>query len=291
MGTSTRWTGPKGRAWASAAGSLNKSIREILEARALEEGVAGGAEGERSTVPGGLVGADGAGPASAPVSPGVKVVEFDLDELERHYLAFSRALVDELRNDQESFGLRDAVETCGRQYVSGLIDLRMKPWVGHPAHGDLRTSDARNALISFLVEQSCPPGSTLAQAMTRQAAVRVSTALVEEAVRRRAPLHRESLLGDELFCLIFRMFFAEVVTEFLATLIAAKISVVVPVLVLVDPGGLLSTYIAEKVAKQMPTPCEERDRRPRSPMSEIAEDLVDEMIPRWLETALDGEPS
>lgn len=89
-----------------------------------------------------------------------------------------------------------------------------------------------------------------------------------------------------LFCLIHRMFFAEAVTEFLTTVIAAKIRLELPFLVLVDPMGALTNYIAARLAEAMPSPCEEKQRsRSSSLITEIGMDLVDEVIPRWLEVA------
>ncbi|GAA1547294.1 hypothetical protein GCM10009741_58640 [Kribbella lupini] len=94
-------------------------------------------------------------------------------------------------------------------------------------------------------------------------------------------------MDDELFCELYRLFFADAITGFLAGVIAAKMSVLLPGLALIDPAGQLTRYLAEKIAEAMPTPCEEKAaERPDDPLVDVAHDLVTQTFDRWLDRAL-----
>lgn len=217
---------------------------------------------------------------------GGTAVSFPDDEADRLGDAFRIALIHHLRENPDSYGLRSAVTQHAVRFIEVTTELVNVPWVDHPAHMDFTTPEARDGLVGALTDRVCPPGGPLGHAVLRRATVRTIGEMVDSAADRDRSRSHSTLLDDELFCLLYRTFFADAVTEFLTSVIAAKITLVVPGLVLVDPSGQIAAYITGKVAEQIPTPCMAKAQSgSKDPVTEIAADLVHDTFDRWLETA------
>ena len=102
-------------------------------------------------------------------------------------------------------------------------------------------------------------GGTMADAAVRRAAAASAGRLLQTLEERPEACGlpgRDSLAGD-LFCLLYQWFFADVVAEFLRTVIAEKVKLVVPLLPAVDPEDHIVDWVAERVLKLLPNPCVE----------------------------------
>lgn len=90
--------------------------------------------------------------------------------------------------------------------------------------------------------------------------------------------------------MIYRLFFAEAVTGFLQSVIAAKITLMVPVLPAVDPAGHIADWIAKEITSIIPTPCQERDKHGAGPsLADLGRSLVEEAVERALGIPTDGQ--
>ncbi|WAP58317.1 hypothetical protein [Streptomyces sp. S465] len=101
-------------------------------------------------------------------------------------------------------------------------------------------------------------GGTVADAAVRRAAVTSARRLLERHPEAGGP--GGSGLSGEVFCLLFRGFFADVVAEFLRTAVAEKVKRVAPLLPAVDPEDHIADWIAEHLLGLLPDPCEEATR-------------------------------
>ncbi|WAL64724.1 hypothetical protein ORV05_27750 [Amycolatopsis cynarae] len=187
-------------------------------------------------------------------------------EAARHASAFLAALESELRADTAAFGL---VET-GRKVGGGLVDVvealsREGPVALGPLAGT--TADERAELfVSRFVARTAGQGGVLTDAVARRAAAQAAeTLLTKHPVLRHAVETGTDAaatpIEDGLFCEIYRLFFADLVTGFLATVIAGKITLMVPVLPVLDPAGKIVNWLAGKVVEMVPTPCQEKEKR------------------------------
>ncbi|QFU88952.1 hypothetical protein YIM_18865 [Amycolatopsis sp. YIM 10] len=125
-------------------------------------------------------------------------------------------------------------------------------------------------------------GTTIADAVVRRAATACAERILASPVAAKV-IEREGSgwsFPDDLFCEIYRLFFADFVAEFVRAVIAEKVKLTVPALVLVDPSGQIADWVAEQITAVLPTPCAEKDRHlddPRS-ISELARDMLPEAV-------------
>src|SRR5262249_35167075 len=90
-------------------------------------------------------------------------------------------------------------------------------------------------------------------------------------------------IDDNLFCMIYRLFFADAVTGFLQSVIAAKITLMVPALPAVDPAGQITDWIAEQITSAVPTPCQERTEHRSGPsLADLGRSLIKDAVKRAL---------
>jgi hypothetical protein len=167
-----------------------------------------------------------------------------------------------------------------------MTELLSAPWPDHRLYRAIESDDdADRLLLEFTAQIAAPPGS-ISSAQSKPAAVRVADVLVDRARRGSPGDSSWKLVDDELFCELYRLFFADAVTGFLAGVIAAKISVALPGIALIDPTGQLTGYLAEKIAAAIPTPCEDKAERPDDPLGDVAQDMVTQTFDRWLDQAV-----
>ncbi|MFB7296905.1 hypothetical protein [Streptomyces rubiginosohelvolus] len=130
------------------------------------------------------------------------------------------------------------------------------------ALGSLAVEGAQSEgeLVARLVSEVGGGGGTLADAAVRRG--------VAEAVRDVGGQHPE--LDDameaasagggfawDILCDLYQVFFADMVGEFLRSVVAEHVKLAVPVLVATDPEGRIADWVAEKLVDLVPNPCEE----------------------------------
>ncbi|MBT8224226.1 MAG: hypothetical protein HKP61_01800 [Dactylosporangium sp.] len=256
MGTSRPLRGPIGPNWERARQAGRRW------ARAIE--AAGGPGTSTETVP----------PETTPAPA---------DDVDPFGTACRRALAEDLADDPDRYGLRPAAVAAGQRLVDALAAL-MRGETLPPPTGPV-PDDPVGALRAGLVEQVAGDGTLIADSVVRRAAVRCAERLTEPG----SPITAALADGDvrpgsrsvtgELFCVIYRMFFGEVVGEFLKTAIAAKLQVMVPVLPVLPLGigGKVAEWAAGKAVELIPNPCEEKERPDNAGLSlpAVATKLLD----------------
>lgn len=61
----------------------------------------------------------------------------------------------------------------------------------------------------------------------------------------------------DILCDLYQVFFADLVGEFLRSVVAEHVKLTVPVLLAADPEDRIADWVAEKVVDLVPNPCEE----------------------------------
>lgn len=311
MGTSRRWPGPSGGPWRPVNGRLTRLLRE-LEARpgsvvvlppGADDGTGpanvGDAGEELVTCPGSVAippprAGGGTGPADVGDAGSVLVVGLSPDEVARLGQSYRNALAVELRAMPDCFGLRSAVEQSGRRLVDILeaIDLHGLAWF-RPFES-VTAEERLDEFVARFADQVAHSVGLTVDAVVRQAAADTARYLLD-----RSPALRHAVetgdgdavgIDDELFCMIYRLFFAYVVTRFLQSVIAAKITLMVPVLPAVDPAGHIANWIAEKIVSIIPTPCQGKDKHGVGPsLADLGRSLVEKAVERALGIPTDGQ--
>jgi hypothetical protein len=254
MGTSRALGGPKGPGWDRAGRAGRTWLRT------------GGGSGQHPYVP----------------------------DIEPYGRACLRALADELTADPDWAGLRPAMLRAGERLVDALGALQPEGVAGTHAPGAGSPTGPIGALQGAFIDAVAesvdlarthgssdvvPGGSVDALQVAFVDAVAGSGNRVVDTAMRRAATHCAELLtgangpiavtphqwntsaaalNGDLLCAIYRTFFAEVVAEFLKTVIAAKIELAVPVLPALPfgAGHELALWVAGHVVNLIPDPCE-----------------------------------
>ncbi|MFI1224189.1 MULTISPECIES: hypothetical protein [unclassified Streptomyces] len=152
-----------------------------------------------------------------------------------------------MREDQSAFGLVDAATEAGYRLADAMAVMAR----------DGPTASADDFLARFTDEVG-GRGSTITDAAIRRAATDTAERLLERqnAEAGEGEAAGGGLAGD-LLCLLYQWFFADIVTEFLRSVIAEKVKLVVPVLHVLDPGDHVADWAADKVVSLVPNLCEE----------------------------------
>ncbi|MFJ1694446.1 hypothetical protein ACIO6T_21455 [Streptomyces sp. NPDC087532] len=203
MGTSTRWKGPSGDRWSSAARRL---ARWRDDSR----------------------------------NPDQRLEEIAADHL--------RALHETLRADRSAFGLYDTACAAGERLAGALGSLA--------AEG----AESADTLVARLISEVGGDGGTLADAAVRRGVA----AAVRDVWDRHPELDDAMDAGAagggfawDILCDLYQAFFADMVGEFLRSVVAEHVKLAVPVLIATDPEGRIADWVAEKVVDLVPNPCEE----------------------------------
>ncbi|MDX3759022.1 hypothetical protein [Streptomyces sp. AK02-04a] len=168
-----------------------------------------------------------------------------LEEIAADHLS---ALHETLRADRSAFGLYDTACAAGERLAGALGSLAIEG------------AESEDALVARLVSEVGGDGGTLADA-----AVRRGVAAAVRDVRDRHPELDEVIGGGaagggfawDILCDLYQVFFADMVGEFLRSVVAEHIKLAVPVLIATDPEGRIADWVAEKVVDLVPNPCEE----------------------------------
>jgi hypothetical protein len=219
------------------------------------------------------------------------------DEVARLGQAYREALAAELRDTPDCFGLQSAVEQSARRLVDALeaIDLDGLKWLG-----SFDSSVAEERLDEFVarfIDQVAHSVGLTVDAVVRRAAADAARNLLDRSAALRHAVETGSQdavtvkIDDDLFCMIYRLFFADAVTGFLQSVIAAKIILMVPALPAVDPTGHITDWIAEQITSAVPTPCQKRTEHNGGPsLADLGRSLVEDAVERALGIPTDGPP-
>ncbi|WP_328465994.1 hypothetical protein [Streptomyces sp. NBC_00448] len=154
-----------------------------------------------------------------------------------------------MRENQSAFGLVDAATAAGYRLADVMAVLTQE--------GPGNLNDPGEFLARFTNEVG-GDGGTVTDAAIRRAAADTAERFLkhQSAATGAAEVAGAGLTGD-LLCLLYQWFFADIVSEFLRSVIAEKIKLVVPVLPVLDPGDRIADWAADKVLSLVPSPCEE----------------------------------
>ena len=254
MGTSTKLPGPKGR-W-----TIGSRVRREPALRGEQE-----SEADHPVL-------------SRPLPP---------EKVEEYAQTYLDALRSDLCTDPRAYGLLNAAHRAGERLTEVMAGLT-HDGIASLGLGDESTPDEHaDAFIARFTDQVAVCTGLPADAAVRRACVRTAERLLEKDARVRAAVEGGTdltgWLVDELFCELYRMFFADIVQEFLHTMITANIALAVPVLPTVDPAGLIAHSAAKVILQLIPTPCKESDRRADgSPLHRLGRELAGEALERAL---------
>ncbi|MEV6506911.1 hypothetical protein AB0M61_12380 [Streptomyces sp. NPDC051642] len=168
-----------------------------------------------------------------------------LEEIAAEHLS---ALHETLRADRSAFGLYDTACAAGERLAGALGSLAVEG------------AESEDALVARLVSEVGGDGGTLADAAVR----RGMAAAVHDVWSRHPEL--DDAMGEgatgggfawDILCDLYQVFFADMVGEFLRSVVAEHIKLAVPVLIATDPEGRIADWVAEKVVDLVPSPCEE----------------------------------
>lgn len=274
MGTSTKLPGPVGGSWSASKSALTRSLTKIERTvpAPVQATTASSSQG------------GGASTAAGETALGQSERWRDV-EAPRHGEAFLQALESELRADVDAFSLVETSSHAGDRLVGSLETLGRD---GPSALGPLTGATAEERVELFLarfVAQTAGEGGALADAVARRAATHAAEVLLDKHAVLRHEVETgtktaRASISDGLFCEIYRLFFADMVTQFLTAVIAGKISLAVPVLPILDPAGHIADWLAEKVVAMIPTPCDEKQSGDGRSAVELGRELAQEALLR-----------
>lgn len=259
MGTSSKWPGPKTGEW-------KKVTRSVAQLRPAP-GVAVSAV----TIPG-------------PRSPGEHWISEE--SAAGRGQRCRDALTAAVREDPEAYGLRSSMTRVGNSLIAVVegfgtagqaIDLEPAPdWPGARA----------DWFLHQFVSTVAGTGTTIADAVARRCSTACAEVILADPAAA-AAIERGDIgwrFPRGLFCEIYQFFFADFVSEFVHAVIAEKVNLVVPGLVLADPSGQIADWVADQVMAVIPMPCAEKAAHPEDPRS--VTELAREMLPGAVTTAL-----
>jgi hypothetical protein len=167
-------------------------------------------------------------------------------------------------------------------------------YYGLGAATPLDPAQRRLAFVTGFVDEVAGRGGTFADAAVRKAAAQAAEQLLnDQAIRQAIDAGADDGLSipRDLFCAVYRMFFAHAVEQFLTTVIAEGATTFlvahVPVLPAIDPGGQIAEWIAQDLVAMLPTPC--KDPAATGPsLADLPHSLLSETVDRALGLPLDG---
>lgn len=201
------------------------------------------------------------------------------------------ALQDALRThaakDHNVFGLHSAMHDGGDRLIDSLLQLQQK------GPSDLsNAADAEHRRIAFtrsFVDAIASSGGTYADAAVRSAAVEAAERLLaDDAVRQAVDAGTRTGLpiSSSLFCTLYRLFFADTVRQFLTTVIAEHVDVLLtahlPILPAVDPQGQIGQWLAANIVAALPNPCAQQGDADGPSVAELGRSMLKETVDRAL---------
>lgn len=282
MGTSRRWPGPSGGSWTQVNGRLTQSLNELQKHP--------GSIRLLAARPGSGTGPEGIGDAGQVLAAGLSP-----EQVVHLGQGYRVALATELSADPECFGLRDAMRHSGRRLVDTMeiIDQHGVRWLG-PFEG--RTAEDRHGeFVAGFTDHVADRIGLTVDAVVRHAATRAARQLLDHGPELRHAVetgHGDATgIGGDLFCQVYRCFFAQAVTGFVQSVITAKIALMVPAADLsVDPAECIAGWVAAKITATVPTPCRQVSSSSGSSLAAVGRELLDEAVGQALGLAAGGSP-
>lgn len=168
-----------------------------------------------------------------------------LEDIAGDYLS---ALHQTIRTDPSAFGLHDAVLAAGDRLALQLSSLSEN------------RPDSAEAFTALLAEQVGGDGGTITDAAIRRAAVAAGRRVLAQHPELQEAWAPGVTGGrgftSDILCDLYRLFFGDVVAEFLRSVVAEQVKLAVPVLAVADPEDQIADWIAEHVVTLVPDPCE-----------------------------------
>lgn len=256
MGTSSKWRGPAGQPWIGVSGNVARQL-DLVSARTAD----------KIPLP----------------RPDDTEVCLGRDVIADRGTRFRVALAAALRKDPAAFDLYATMHDHGRLLVriaGSLVTTGFDALDPPPPEWSAGDEDW---FVYQFARGVAGDGNTLVDAMARRAVVRCAERILREQKSSRA----DDRLSTELFCLVYRLFFAEMVAEFVRAVVAENIKLAVPGLVLIDPAGHIADWVAGQVVDAIPNPCETGHARGADGLIiDLAADLVKDAVERAL--GIDG---
>jgi hypothetical protein len=215
------------------------------------------------------------------------------DEIERVGIRFQEALASALLQDRSRFGLVDGLGNAGGRLLDTLekLDRRVSDWL--EVSKGTTAEDRRNEFVMAFVDEVAGAPGLQTDAAIRSAATDAAFTILERDARISKAVESGSTyeggLTGELFCEVYRIFFAEAVASFLQSVIAAKITLIAPILPAIDPAGKIASWIARKITSILPTPCEQQGATDdNESLADLGRSILRETITQALGLPLDG---
>jgi hypothetical protein len=205
-------------------------------------------------------------------------------DIARRYLD---ALSQTLRDKPNAFGIRESMIDAGGRLIDTLDELRSGRLERPPAVSSDPQEQA-SSFIQMMVAEIAGTGNLTMDAVIRNAAIICADELLRTpGSPGGSDLGGQSVTGlpisDELFCIVFKIFFKESVAGFITTMIAGKIQIAMPLLHLIDPAGQIAHWVGEQVVAHIPDPCEKGARLGEgTSLADLARGLVNESVDRAL---------
>lgn len=209
--------------------------------------------------------------------------------------ALRDALHEQVAENGDTFGLNRAMNDAGARLVDEVQQLRRD---GISALAAAQPADRGPVCVAEIVRGIAGHGGTFADAAVRKAVVELAEHLLaDDAVREAVEAGAAGGLpiSDSLFCAIYRLFFADTVKQFLATVIAEQVTLVLtthfPMLPVIDPQGVVGTWLAQNIVAVLPDPCRESGNSSGPNAAELGRSLLKETVNRALGIPGDGSGS
>jgi len=188
-----------------------------------------------------------------------------------------------LQRDREALGLRSAMTMAGARLIDvaeELAEAGVDEFLG-VGHDGL--SREERFVVEF-VRRVAGSGGLIADAVVRRSATRTAATLVRDHA-----VLREALGGDtggaargrldpDWLCIIWKLFFGDLVETAVAAVIAEGLELAVPVLAVVDPSQAVPEWIAEELIKVLPSPCEHGRQDPSKSLTAVARESLKDTV-------------
>ena len=181
--------------------------------------------------------------------------------------------------------MRPAMGAAAERLVGILIELHTGLGAFGSPPGEWAGTNEEWFLYAF-VRGVAGEGTGIVDAMVRRSATRSGeTVLADERVREAiGKAGSSSGLAMDLFCLVYTLFFADVVSEFAKAMVSEQVKLAMPGLMIIDPGGRIPDWVADKVVGLIPNPCEQKHEQgdDAGSVSELAASIVWDNVDRAL---------
>ena len=184
---------------------------------------------------------------------------------------------------------------AGTRLVDEVQRLRRD---GVSALATAKPADRRMAFVTEFVSQVAGHGGTFADAAARKSAVETAERLLDDDAVRQAVESSAAgglPISDSLFCAVYRLFFADTVKQFLTTVIAEHVNLIlavhVPTLPIIDPQGVIGTWLAQNIVAALPNPCQDSRGESGPTVAELGRFLLKETVDRALGVPANGGAS